>query len=70
MDEFGYVAAARTGLRMFETCSRGSGRTMRLIERVTEQDQIIVPNAQIAKRSHYAASGDVKDVAGSTRSAR
>lgn len=50
MDEYGFGAAARAGLQMFEQCARQSGRTMRLIERVTENDQIVVMTQQEANR--------------------
>jgi hypothetical protein len=45
-DEYGMTAAAKTGLRIFEMSSRGSGRTARLVERVTDEDQIITPTRE------------------------
>lgn len=48
MDEYGYAAAMKMGLRMFETSSRNSGRTMRLIERVSKGDRIVVATRQMA----------------------
>lgn len=50
MDEYGFAAAAKAGLRMFEACSRQSGRTMRMIERVTEDDQIVASTEREATR--------------------
>jgi len=44
MDEYGYGAAIKTGLQFFETASRQSGRTTRLLERVKDGDRIIVSN--------------------------
>ena len=48
-DEYGLTAAAKTGLRIFEMSSRGSGRTARLVERVTDEDQIVVPKREVAE---------------------
>lgn len=50
MDEYGFSAAQRMGLRVFETSSRGSGRTMRMIERARDGDQIITHLSKEAKR--------------------
>jgi hypothetical protein len=50
MDEYGHAAAIKTGLRMFEACSRSSGRTMRMVERVTEDDQIVTGTEREAVR--------------------
>lgn len=50
MDEYGFGAAAQAGLRMFEQCARQSGRTMRMIERVKDGDQIVVLLEREAKR--------------------
>lgn len=47
-DVYGFSAAAQSGLQLFEIASRQSGRTARLIERVGQYDQIIVPNSQMA----------------------
>lgn len=49
MDEYGYGAAASCGLKMFETCSRGSGRTQRMIERLADGDCVIVATAQFGE---------------------
>lgn len=40
-DEYGFVAAARVGLEMFDHSQRGTGRTTRLIERATDNDIVI-----------------------------
>lgn len=50
MDEYGFGAAARIGLRMFEQSSRRSGRTMRLIERVEDGDRIVTTTEREARR--------------------
>ncbi len=48
-DEYGFGAAASAGLRMFDGACRATGRTSRLIERVTDEDQIVCPTSQIAE---------------------
>ena len=48
MDEYGLIAAAKTGLKLFEASSRGSGRTSRLVERVTDEDQIVAPTREVS----------------------
>lgn len=48
-DEYGFAAAAMVGLHVFETSARSTGRTLRLVERVTDDDVIIVPSAQMAR---------------------
>jgi hypothetical protein len=50
MDEYGYGAAMRSGLEIFEMASRQSGRTMRLIERVNDGDRIICSTQKEADR--------------------
>jgi len=49
MDEYGHSAAAKAGILMFEMGCRQTGRTMRLIERVTNDDQIVAPTSQVAE---------------------
>ena len=46
-DEYGFVGAALSGLRIFESAMRGTGRTTRLIERVTDDDRIIVGTVEV-----------------------
>jgi hypothetical protein len=53
MDEYGFAAALKLSLRMFEMLNRGTGRTMRLVERVTEEDQIVVASTREAEALRY-----------------
>ena len=46
-DEYGFAAAARVGLDMYDLSCRRTGRTLRLIERVTEEDQIVVHSKEM-----------------------
>jgi len=50
VDEFGFAAAGLAGLNMFETTMRGSGRTSRMIERLTDNDQLIVATPKERER--------------------
>jgi hypothetical protein len=53
MDEYGIAAAARVGVLMYEQACRNSGRTSRMIERVTDEDQIIVPSGDVSRHVRY-----------------
>ena len=46
MDEYGFIAAARVGLRVFDESQRNTGRSTRLIERTQPGDMIIVSTQQ------------------------
>lgn len=63
LDEYGLTASALVGLSMFSNASRRSGRTTRMIERVTKEDIIIVPNRHTAEHIkqllHAARKSDV-----------
>lgn len=50
MDEYGYSAAMKAGLAVFEMSGRGSGRTMRMIERAADEDRIVTTTPREAKR--------------------
>ena len=50
MDEYGFLAVAKAGLRTFEQCCRQSGRTSRMIERVTDDDRIVCSTKAEADR--------------------
>lgn len=48
-DDCGFGAIARTAIVMFDTSRRGAGRTHRMIERLSDEDQVVCPNEQIAR---------------------
>ena len=50
MDEYGFSAAARMALQLFETNSRQTGRTARMIERVRDGDLIVTSMGKEALR--------------------
>lgn len=60
-DEFGYTSAAMAGLQVFEMSARGSGRTMRLIERVKKGDAIICASSGSARYIRSALRDMKKD---------
>lgn len=49
-DEYGFIAAALSGLNLFEVTQRASGRTSRMLERVTDDDQIVFSNEREKSR--------------------
>lgn len=46
MDEYGYGEVAKVAIQLFEQSARQSGRTMRMIERVSDGDRIVVTTDQ------------------------
>lgn len=63
MDEFGFSSAARLAIELHDMGSRGSGRSMRLIERATKGDLIVTVNEREAARlSRLLKQRDKPDV--------
>lgn len=50
MDEYGFGSAAAMGLQLFEHASRSSGRTLRMLDRATNDDMIVCRKAKEAER--------------------